>query len=117
MTNHIKRTVFTVTNDSSGQETIQQLRKEVKAHNLVERSKEILNPTYVATFKRVDLYGRLGKNNPNSHKYKKGGVHSNFFGASPRVLLVDSAYIAVYVNNTRRVQYGAWKGFALANQY
>ena len=115
MTNQTKRTAFTVTNDSSGHETIQRLRKEVKAHNLIERSKEVLDPTYVATFRRVDLYGRLGKNNPNSQKYKRGGPRSSLFGATPRVILADSAYIAVYVNNTRRYQWMGWKGFKVVN--
>jgi hypothetical protein len=116
MTTQTKRTVFTVANDASGNETIKQLRKEVKAHNLVERSKEVLDPTYIATFKRVDLYGRLGKNNPNSSKYKKGGPRSSFFGATPRVLLTDAVKIAVYVNYTQRFQWGSWKGFKVVNQ-
>jgi hypothetical protein len=116
MTTQTKRTVFTVANDASGNETIKQLRKEVKAHNLVERSKEVLDPTYIATFKRVDLYGRLGKNNPNSSKYKKGGPRSSIFGATPRVLLTDAVKIAVYVNYTQRFQWGSWKGFKVVNQ-
>lgn len=116
MTNQTKRITFTVTNDASGNETIKQLRKEVKAHNLVERSKEVLDSNYVATFKRVDLYGRLGKNNPNSHKYKKGGVHAHWLGGAPRILLADSAKIAVYVNYTQRFEYRGWKSFKIVYQ-
>jgi hypothetical protein len=105
---------LTVNNDADGKKIIQHLRTLVKAHNLVERSKETLDPDYSGKFKRVDLYGRLGKNNPNRHKYSKGGEKANRFGGATRISLDDAAHVSIYVNNICRTSYGDWKGFRLA---
>lgn len=57
------------------------------------------------TGKRVVLMGRLGKDNPNAHKYKKGGeVSSNrsqFAGTHKYIKKGDAAHHDVYVYDRR----------------
>jgi hypothetical protein len=102
-----QRTILKVENTEAGKQYIAQLRNEVKAHNLKERATELLTPGYVAKLKRVDLFGRLGKNNPNRHKYSiRGGRYS--FKSQARIDLKDSAYIAIYVNNVVRSKFGGY---------
>lgn len=102
------RTVLHVNNNAEGKRIIAELRAEAKAHNLTERAKETLDPNYKGVFKRVDLFGRLGRNNPNRHKYSVTSRRSRFYRAV-RIALEDASYIAVYCNNTVRSEYGGFK--------
>ena len=102
------RTVLHVDNNENGKQIIASLRAAAKAHNLTERAKETLDPNYKAVFKRVDIFGRLGRNNPNRHKYSINGRRSRFYRAV-RIALNDASYIAVYCNNTVRNQWGGFK--------
>ena len=102
------RTVLRVNNDEEGKKVIAELRAQAKAHNLIERAKEILDPDYKATFKRIDLFGRLGRNNPNRHKYSVNGKRTIFYKAI-RISLKDAAYIAIYCNNIVRNKYSGFK--------
>ena len=101
------RTVLHVDNNEIGKKTIADLRVKAKAHNLTERAKETLDPNYKAVFKRVDLYGRLGRNNPNRSKYSVTGRRSRWHRAV-RIALEDANYIAVYCNETVRCVYGGF---------
>jgi hypothetical protein len=103
-----QRTILKVENNENGKTIIFHLRREVKTHNLRERLKEMESPGYEGAFKRVDLYGRLGKNNPNRHKYS---VHSgrSIFRTHTRIALEDASHIAVYVNNVTRSKFGGYK--------
>jgi hypothetical protein len=102
-----QRTVLRVKNNEAGKQYIEQLRNEVKAHNLRERLKEMESPDYVGKFKRVDLYGRLGKNNPNRHKYSISSRRS-IFRSHTRIRLEDASHIAVYINNVVRSKFGGY---------
>ena len=102
-----QRTILRVENNEDGKAVISHLRREAKIHNMKERVKEMETPGYVGAFKRVDLYGRLGKNNPNRHKYS---LHSgrSIFRTHTRIALEDASHIAVYVNNVTRSKFGGY---------
>jgi len=102
-----QRTILKVENNEVGKTTIFHLRREVKTHNLRERLKEMESPDYVGKFKRVDLYGRLGKNNPNRHKYSISSRRS-IFRSHTRIRLEDASHIAVYINNVARSKFGGY---------
>lgn len=86
-------------------QTIAELRSQAKAHNLTERAKETLDPNYKAVFKQIRVFGRLGRNNPNRHKYTL--ANRNTYAV--HVKLQDAAKIAVYCNNTVRNQWGGFR--------
>ena len=102
------RTVLHVNNDADGRALISELRVQAKAHNLRERAKEALDPTYKAVFRRIDLFGRLGRGNPMRHKYSVNGKRTIFYKPI-RISLKDAAYIAVYCNNIVRNKYSGFK--------
>ena len=102
------RTVLHVNNDADGRALISELRVQAKAHNLRERAKEALDPTYKAVFRRIDLFGRLGRGNPMRHKYSVTGRRTRFYRAI-RIALEDASYFAVYCNETVRAQGGGFK--------
>lgn len=99
------RTIQHVYNNEEGKKIIAELRSQAKAHNLMERAKEALNPKYVATFKQIRVFGRLGRNNPNRHKY----ALANRTTYAVHVKLQDAEKIAVYCNETVRSQFGGFK--------
>lgn len=94
------RTVLKVTNDNAGWNVIRALRTEAKAYNLREKAASLLDPNYKAVYKRVVLFGRLGKNNPNRSKYaKRPGSWRN---PAQRIALADAAEIAIYINPMKK---------------
>jgi hypothetical protein len=102
-----QRTILKVENNTDGKAVISNLRREAKIHNMKERVKEMESPDYVGKFKRVDLYGRLGKNNPNRHKYSLRN-RCSIFRTHTRISLKDASHIAVYVNNVTRSKFGGY---------
>lgn len=96
------RTIQHVYNNEEGKKIIAELRAAAKAHNLMERAKETLNPKYVATFKQVRTFGRLGRNNPNRHKY----ALANRTTYAVHVKLQDAAKIAVYCDSVMVLMIG-----------
>jgi hypothetical protein len=102
-----QRTILKVENNTDGKAVISNLRREAKIHNMKERVKEMESPGYEGAFKRVDLYGRLGKNNPNRHKYSSRNRRS-IFRTHTRIALKDASHIAVYVNNVVRSKFGGY---------
>lgn len=103
-----QRTILKVENNTDGKAIIAHLRREAKIHNMKERVREMETPGYEGRFKRVDLFGRLGKNNPNRHKYSIRNRRS-IFRSHTRIRLEDAAQIAVYVNNVTRCKFGGYK--------
>lgn len=99
------RTIQHVDNNSHGKAIIAALRAQAKAHNLMERAKESLNPTYRGAFKQVRVFGRLGRNNPNRHKYAFGNRKTYAVHIKPE----DAATFAVYYNDTVRDAFGGFK--------
>jgi hypothetical protein len=102
-----QRTILKVENNTDGKAVISNLRREAKIHNMKERVKEMESFDYVGKFKRVDLYGRLGKNNPNRHKYSIFSGRS-IFRSHTRIRLEDASHIAVYINNVVRSKFGGY---------
>lgn len=99
------RTILHVDNNEQGKKIISELRSHAKAHNLSERAKETLDPNYKAIFKQIRTFGRLGRNNPNRHKY----ALANRTTYAVHVKLQDAARIAVYCNETVRSQFGGFR--------
>ena len=48
---------------------------------------------------RVKLQGRLGENNPNAWKYRRGSWSKGGYGNCQSIRLIDAAYADVYVYN------------------
>lgn len=97
------RTVLKVKNDKDGWALIKSLRLESKIYNLHEKAHALSDPSYDPVFKRVVLFGRLGKNNPNRSKYSKVG-RSSWSNPAQRISLQDAAEIAVYINPMRKMK-------------
>ena len=70
----MNRTVLKVKNDNQGWNVIKHHRVTAKAYNLRERANELTIPGYEPVFMRVDLFGRLGKNNPNRSRVAQRGI-------------------------------------------
>lgn len=101
----MNRTVLKVPNNNDGWNVIKHHRAIAKAYNLRERANEIMIPGYEPVFMRIALFGRLGKNNPNRHKYaKRPGSWRN---PAQRIALADAAEIAVYINPMKKYT-GSW---------
>jgi len=102
-----QRTILKVENNADGKAVISHLRREAKIHNMKERLKEMETPGYEGKFKRVDIFGRLGKNNPNRHKYSSRG-RGWCMRSHARISLEDASHIAVYVNNVTRCKFAPY---------
>ena len=71
-----------------GEHIVKRLRDEVKFNNKIGYKK-----------KYIKLHGRMGKNNPNAHKYhglkyRGSGAHSH-----QTIKLEDAAYADIYIYN------------------
>lgn len=107
MTTHLNRSEnyrFTVNNDAEGQVRIAQLRKEVRIFNAEERLKALKDSSYARQIAKVDIFGRLGKNNANAQRYRDAAKkqRENFiahWGANPyqRIAMADAVTIDSYV--------------------
>ena len=96
---------FTISNDIEGHEKIAQLRKEISIFNLEEKIKSLKDPNIIRHTAKVDLFGRLGKNNPNAQRYrdlaKKNKNQWCGAGAYQRIAIEDATTIDVYVRVIR----------------
>lgn len=92
----------TVTNDFEGLSVITQIRLEAKIFNLQEKIKGLSDSSYSCKHKRIALFGRLGKNNPNAHVYRTLAAKqrkTNWFGAHAyqRISMKHAATIDIYM--------------------
>jgi hypothetical protein len=96
---------FTTTNDTAGHDKIAQLRKEISIWNLEEKLKSLKDPNIIRHTAKVDLFGRLGKNNPNAQGYRDSAKKNKnrWFGAGAyqRIAIADAATLDVYVRVIR----------------
>ena len=106
MTIHPNRTEsyrFSVTNDNTGRAHIAQLKNEIRIFNLEQKIKALKDSSYIRQVSKIDIFGRLGKNNANAQKYRdarRGRVSSRaWFGAHAyqRIDLADASTLDVYV--------------------
>jgi hypothetical protein len=81
--------------DENDVKKLKELKESIKKQNKTVGAK-----------KRVLLVGRLGENNPNAFKYRKGGEYNSvdkpsWFGghAYQTIRVADAAYFDVYVYN------------------
>lgn len=93
------RIVEDIMNTEDGRGRLSKIRFFIRIHNLIERSQAGLDPSYVPKLLRVDVYGRLGKNNPMSEKYNRRGF---YVFPTTRISMKDSAWFKVYINPVRR---------------
>jgi hypothetical protein len=100
----VNQTVIKVKNDNSGHETIADLRRQARAENAKSRAKSLLDPSYTPVFVQVALFGRLGKNNPNSWIYRQR--NAGWRNGYQRIDVKHSSEIAVYINPMSKDQYG-----------
>lgn len=103
-TNRSENYRFTVNNDAEGHIHIAQLRKQVCIFNAEERLKALKDSSYARQIAKVDIFGRLGKNNTNAQSYRDAAKkhRENFmrnWGASPyqRIAIADAKTIDCYV--------------------
>jgi len=95
----------TVTNDSEGLKTIAAIRSEVKVFNLEQKILSIKDSSHIRMTKKVALFGRLGKNNPNSDVYRNK-VQSYGAGNYQRISIEHAVTIDVYVTTFKTGPYG-----------
>ena len=90
MTHRSTTYVGTVTNDVQGLERIQAAREVIRDFN-----KSLAASGSNKRF-RVTVKGRLGKNNPNAHHYRRGGKH--FRRSSIDIRAEHSTHFDIYVH-------------------
>jgi hypothetical protein len=93
---------FSATNDAEGCAHIAQLRKEIRILNLEEKIKSLKDSSHVRKVSKVDIFGRLGKNNVNAQSYRDAAKKQRKtwgFGAYAyqRIAIADAATLDVYV--------------------
>jgi hypothetical protein len=92
----------TVNNDAEGKAELNKIRLETKIFNAEEKLKALKDSSYRPIVKRISVYGRLGKNNPNAHKYRTANRYS-FNNAYARIRIEDAATLDIYVTACRKV--------------
>lgn len=106
MTIHPNRTEsyrFSVANDNNDLAHIVQLRKEIRIFNLQEKIKALSKHGHQRRVAKVDVFGRLGKNNPNAQGYRDACKKQRSLGwgfgagAYQRIAIKDAATLDVYV--------------------
>jgi hypothetical protein len=89
----------TVNNDAEGLAELAVLRQEIKTENAGERLKALLTPGHKPKLKRVLVFGRLGKNNPNAAKYKSGETKVwRWSNAYQYIRKADAATLDLYIH-------------------
>lgn len=106
ITSLVRQTVIKVKNDADGLQFIADLRKQAKAENAKSRAKATLDESYEPVFVRVVIFGRLGKNNPNSWIYKQR--NSGYRNGYQRIENKHAAELAVYINPVVKSRWGSF---------
>ena len=89
MTHRTTSYVGTVTNDDRGLDRIEAAREVIRALN-----KSLATSGSHKRY-RVTVRGRLGKDNPNAHHYRRGGKHYRY--SSIDIRAEHSTHFDVYV--------------------
>lgn len=89
---------FSVNNNENGKKEIADIRLAAKIFNAEERLNAMKNPGYVPKIRKVALFGRLGKNNPNAEIYKERN-RGSWRNPYQRIALEDAATIDVYATD------------------
>ena len=99
------------TDDPELPEILARMKREVKIWNAKRRVMDLENPKIVnyswsgpqQVVKRavVRVRGRLGKNNPNAHLYRRGGMYHRY--VSQDIRLEHAAHVDIYISE--RIDY------------
>ena len=105
-TNRSETYLKTIANDSYAAETIAAVRAGARAFNRAEKAIAAVstNPHHIRLTKKVDVFGRLGKNNPAALDYQARAQKNrqNYCFANPyqRIAIKDAATLDIYVSTT-----------------
>ncbi len=94
----------TIVNDSYAAETIAAVRAGARAYNRAEKAIASVstNPHHTRLTKKVDVFGRLGKNNAAAASYRERAEKNrrNYSCRNPyqRIAIADAATIDIYVS-------------------
>ena len=69
-TNRTDSYLFSVQNDAAGHAHISEIRQRTRIHNAEQRLLAMQDPSYKPKFLKIEVKGRLGKNNPNAMIYR-----------------------------------------------
>jgi hypothetical protein len=62
--------LFSVQNDAEGHAHIAEIRQSIREYNAEERRGAKNDPSFKPKFLKIEVRGRLGKNNPNAMIYR-----------------------------------------------
>lgn len=101
-TNYLK----SIVNNQTAKDEILKVRADARIFNLEQKLAQAKDPAHIRFVKKVDVYGRLGKNNAAAPEYRQLAAkqRANFtFGtqAYSRIAIKDAATIDIYVSCTR----------------
>jgi hypothetical protein len=104
-TNRSANYLKSIVNDQSAKDEILKVRAAARIFNLEQKLAQAKDPAHVRLVKKVDVYGRLGKNNPAALEYRHLAAkqRANFtFGAQAyqRIAIKDAATVDIYVSCT-----------------
>lgn len=87
-----------VDNTEIGNAEITQVRLDARIFNAEQKLKALKEPGYEPKIRKVALFGRLGKNNPNAEKYRSRNRNS-WRNAYQRIAIADAATLDIYVTD------------------
>jgi hypothetical protein len=70
-TNRTDSYLFSVQNDAAGHAHIAEIRQRTRIHNAEQRLLAMQDPSYKPKFLKIEVRGRLGKENPNAMIYRE----------------------------------------------
>jgi hypothetical protein len=73
--------LFSVQNDAAGHAHISEIRQRTRIHNAEQRLLAMQDPSYKPKFLKIEVKGRLGKNNPNATIYRERAQSRMAFGS------------------------------------
>jgi hypothetical protein len=93
----------TIINDKTAKDEILKVQTAAKIFNLEQKLAQAKDPNYARLVQRVDVYGRLGKNNPAALEYRRVAAYQRTkftYGAHSyqRIAIKDAATIDIYVS-------------------
>lgn len=105
-TNRSANYLKSIVNDQTAKDEILKVRADARIFNLEQKLAQAKNPAHIRLVQKVDVYGRLGKNNPAAVEYRERAQKQrrNYnFGANPyqRIAIKDAATVDIYISTQR----------------
>lgn len=106
-TNYLK----SIPNNKSALSEIRKVQADARIFNLEHKLAQAKDPAHERLVKRVDYFGRLGKNNPARSIYQERALHDRSLhhcrfagaGAYQRIEIKHAATIDIYVRTIKHV--------------